>query len=187
MHIHITGASGSGASTLGAALAQELSLRHADADNYYWLPTSSPFKEKRNAADRLALLRKDLQSGPGVVLSGSICGWGPEVEDAFDLIVFLYLPASIRVERLRRREIERSGAADPAFLEWASQYDEGPSEGRSLAKHNSWLAQRTCRVLRLEQDHTVAERVTQVRQSLASRPAGSAASPFFQLHPIRKI
>jgi adenylate kinase family enzyme len=175
MHIHITGASGSGATTLGAALARELLLRHADADNYYWLPTSPPFKEKRNAIDRLALLRKDLHSEPGVVLSGSIYGWGSEVEDAFDLVVFLYLPAAIRVERLRRREIERYGAANPAFLEWASQYDEGPSEGRSLAKHNAWLAQRTCPVLRVEQDQTVAQRVAQVCQALRNRPARSAA------------
>lgn len=177
MRIHITGASGSGATTLGAALAQELSLRHADADNYYWLPTSPPFKEKRSTTDRLALVCRDLHSEPGVVLSGSVSGWGSQVEDAFDLVVFLYLPAAVRIERLRRREIERYGAADPAFLKWASQYDEGPSEGRSLAKHNVWLAQRTCPVLRLEQDHTVVERVARVRQALPIPPARSAAYP----------
>jgi adenylate kinase family enzyme len=166
MRIHITGASGAGTTTLAAALAQELWLNHVDADNYYWLPTSPPFKQKRNAHDRVALLREALYSEPGVVLSGSVCGWGAEVEDAFDLIVFLYLPATLRLERLRRREIERYGAADPAFLEWASQYDEGPSEGRSLAKHKAWLAQRRCPVLRLDQDHTVATRVAQVIQVL---------------------
>jgi adenylate kinase family enzyme len=175
MHVHITGASGSGATTLGAALARELSLCHTDADNYYWLPTSPPFKEKRSTAERLALLCRDLHSEPGLVLSGSVYGWGSEIEDAFDLVVFLYLPASVRVERLRRREIERCGTADPAFLEWAAQYDEGPSEGRSLAKHNAWLAQRTCPVLRLEQDQTVAERVARVRQALPTPPARGAA------------
>lgn len=174
MRIHITGASGTGTTTLAAALAQDLSLHHADADNYYWLPTSPPFKKKRSANDRIALLREALHSEPGVVLSGSIYGWGSEVEDAFDLIVFLYLPATLRVERLRRREIERYGAADPAFLEWASQYDEGPSEGRSLAKHNAWLAHRTCPVLRLDQDHTVASRVAQVRKALPFPHASDA-------------
>ena len=171
MRIHITGASGSGATTLGAALARELSLHHADADTYYWLRTSPPFKEKRSTADRLAMVNRDLQSEPGVVLSGSIYGWGSQVEDAFDLVVFLYLPAAVRVERLRWREIERYGTADPAFLKWASEYDDGPSEGRSLAKHNAWLAQRSCPVLRLEEDLTVAERLALVRQALASSPA----------------
>ena len=121
MRIHITGASGSGATTLGAALAQELSLHHADADNFYWLPTSPPFKEKRSSADRLAMVSLALQSEPGVILSGSVYGWGTQVEDAFDLVVFLYLPAAVRVERLRRREIERYGVADPEFLKWASE------------------------------------------------------------------
>lgn len=168
MHIHITGASGSGVTTLGAAVAQNLLLRHLDADNYYWLPTSPPFKEKRPPPERFAMLRMDMESEPGVVLSGSIVGYGAEVEDAFDLIVFLYLPADIRVERLRRRELELYGKVDPAFLEWARQYDEGPSEGRSLAKHKAWLAQRSCPVLRLESDESVTQRVAHVRQALSN-------------------
>lgn len=175
MRIHITGAAGSGATTLGAALAQDLSLPHEDADSYYWLPTSPPFKEKRSTTDRLEMACRALHTEQGIVLSGSIYGWGLQVEDAFDLVVFLYLPAAVRIERLRRREIERYGAADPAFLKWASEYDEGPSEGRSLAKHNAWLAQRTCPVLRLEQDQTVAERVARVRQALPISPARGTA------------
>lgn len=126
MHIHITGASGSGVTTLGAAVAQNLLLRHLDADNYYWLPTSPPFKEKRPPPERFAMLRMDMESEPGVVLSGSIVGYGAEVEDAFDLIVFLYLPADIRVERLRRRELELYGKVDPAFLRMGEAVRRGP-------------------------------------------------------------
>ena len=181
MHVHITGASGSGTSTLGAALAgvsaPGLPLRHLDADTYYWLPTCPPFQNKRPAAERLALIRRDLEAGPGAVVSGSICGWGPEVEDSFDLVVFLYLPASIRVERLKRREVERHGTADPAFLLWASQYDAGPPEGRSLAKHEAWLARRSCPVLRLDRDESVADRVAQVHEALVHLPSRRMASP----------
>lgn len=167
MRIHIMGASGTGATTLGHALASELSVQHLDADAYYWLPTSPPFKEKRSTAERLALLSQDLFSPPGAVLSGSITGWGWTLEGDFDLVVFLYLPANIRVARLREREIARYGAADPAFLDWAAQYDAGPSEGRSLAKHEAWLASMTCPVLRLDQDQSVEERLGIVRQALA--------------------
>ena len=35
VRIHITGASGSGTSTLGAALANHLCVAHFDADNFY--------------------------------------------------------------------------------------------------------------------------------------------------------
>lgn len=164
MRIHITGASGAGTTTLGEALAWELALTHLDADTYYWMPTSPPFRTKRDAVERLSKLHTDIEAASGVVLSGSIVGWGKKVEDAFDLVVFLYLPAEKRMERLRRREVERYGSADPAFLEWARQYDEGPPEGRSLAKHNAWLTQRSCPVLRLEEDHTVSERIRHVLQ-----------------------
>jgi len=57
MHILVTGASGSGTSTLGQALASEFELRFVDADDIYWLPTKPAFREKRDAAERLALLR----------------------------------------------------------------------------------------------------------------------------------
>ncbi len=169
MLIHITGASGSGASTLGAALASELALKHLDGDDYYWIPSDPPFQQKRPGPERLAKLRSDVESSGSAVISGSIMGWGAEVEDIFDLIVFLYLPAEIRVARLRRRELERYGMVDDAFLEWAGQYDGNPSEGRSLAKHEAWLKERRCPVLRLTGDETVELRVAQVRRCLTTR------------------
>lgn len=161
MRIHVTGASGSGTTTLGRALADALGCTHLDTDDYYWLPTTPPYQEKRGPAQRVAMLAVDLRPSD-VVLSGSIGSWGAAVEDVFDLVVFLYLPVELRLARLQQREVARYGAADPVFLEWAAQYDEGPPEGRSLAKHNAWLAQRTCRVLRLEGDLTVEERVALV-------------------------
>lgn len=72
-----------------------------DADANYWLPSDPPFQHKRDAEQRLARLHARLQAAPRVVLSGSIVGWGPEVEDAFDLIVILQLGTAIRVKRLR--------------------------------------------------------------------------------------
>ena len=172
MLIHVTGASGSGTSTLGAALAAELDGTHFDADDYYWLPTSPPFTQKRAAPDRLSLLLADLRAKEVSVLAGSVVGWGPELEDSFDLIVFLYLDAAIRLERLRKREIERLGHADPEFLEWAARYDEGPPVGRSLAKHQAWLGARSCPIVEIHGDLTVAERVATV--------LGAAPNPSFK-------
>jgi hypothetical protein len=162
MRIHITGASGSGTSTLGRAVADAIGAPFVDADDFYWMPTQPPFAIKRPPAERLALLRAEVCTRPHVVLAGSILRWGAELEDAFDLIVFLYLEADIRVERLRAREIERLGHADPAFLAWAAQYDEGPPEGRSLARHRAWLAARRCPVLELHGDQSVADRLAAV-------------------------
>jgi len=168
MRIHITGASGSGTSTLAAALAERLGAACLDGDTYYWLRPEPPFADKRPADARRAMLSRDLQAAQHAVLGGAIIGWGTEVEDAFDLIVFLYLDAPIRLARLRERELQRFGAVDEAFIEWAGQYDQGPSEGRSLAKHRAWLADRTCPVLALHGDLSVEARVERVLAGLKS-------------------
>lgn len=166
MKILVTGASGSGATTLGKALANQLAISHLDTDHYFWMPTSPPYKESRLLAERSSLLQADVESQTNVVVSGSILGWGEAIENAFDLVVFLYVPSNIRVERLRQREVDKYGVVDPDFLVWASQYDEGPPTGRSLAKHNAWLASRSCEVLRLEGDISVSERVARVIQAI---------------------
>ena len=165
--ILITGASGAGTTTLGQALADEFGCAFFDADDYYWLPSHPPFQHKRDRALRLKLLLADLAHVASAVLSGSVVNWGPEIEESFSVIIFLALPASIRVERLRERELARSGQADPNFLEWAAQYDEGSMAGRSLARHERWLAQRSCPVIRLDGDLSVAERVARSLAAMA--------------------
>lgn len=162
MRIHIIGASGAGTSTLATALAQTFPITLLDSDDYYWVPTLEPFSQKRDPSDRFEMLRADLEKAEHSVLAGSIVGWGPLLEDSFDLIVFLTLDAKIRVERLRQRELARFGRVDEEFLEWAGLYDVGPPEGRSLAKHREWLNARTCPILELDGDLTVAERVAAV-------------------------
>ena len=91
--------------------------------------------------------------------------WGLELEDSFSLIVFLTVPADIRVARLRERETRRLGRADPAFLAWAAQYDEGTLQGRSRAKHEAWLARRDCTVLRLDGDTSTEWRLARVLEA----------------------
>jgi hypothetical protein len=174
MRILVTGASGSGTSTLAAAVASTTGGVHLDADAYYWLPTTTPFQARRDTAERLARLTADLAACGTAVVSGSVVGWGAAVEDAFDLIVFLTLATAIRVERLRARELRVLGRVDPAFIDWAAQYDEGPPVGRSLARHHAWLASRRCPVLALDGDLTVQARLDAVRQALRELPAALA-------------
>ncbi len=92
--------------------------------------------------------------------------WGQPLENEFDLVVFLYLPVELRLERLEHREVERFGQAKSEFLAWAAQYDEGGVLGRSLGRHQEWLSVRTCAVLRLEGDMSVKDRVLQILDAL---------------------
>ncbi|WP_244534404.1 AAA family ATPase [Halomonas caseinilytica] len=150
MKILVTGAAGSGTSTLGKLLASYIGATFQEADDIYWLPTTPPFQEKRSNDERRAMMAKALNETKRVVVAGSVMSWGREVEDAFDMIVFLTAPAQTRIEKIKHRDIQRFGSVDPKFLEWAAQYDDGEMPGRSLARHRTWLAERSCHVLSIE-------------------------------------
>lgn len=169
--IHVSGASGSGVTTLGAALAERLGAPQFDVDDFFWMPTVPPFTDKRPVAERLTLLDERLV-GDKWVLSGSLVGWGDPLMSRFDLVIFLYTPADVRMSRLRARETARYGAAiEPggimhensrAFLEWAAKYDEPHFEGRSLAVRNRWLAMQFAPVLRLDGESPTVDQVKAV-------------------------
>jgi len=158
--IHIFGASGSGTSSIAQAVAKKFNYQHFDTDDYLWYPTERPFTELRPVEERIPLLEKDLASCSQWINSGSLCGWGDVFIPLFDLIVFVYVPQEIRVERLKKREYQRYGDATlPGgsrhestleFIEWAAGYDVGLLPGRSLPKHEDWLANIPCDVLRIE-------------------------------------
>jgi cytidylate kinase len=63
-HIHILGASGSGTTTLGSAIAQAYGHVHLDTDDYYWVPTDPPFQETREPSARLDTLGAALDAHP---------------------------------------------------------------------------------------------------------------------------
>ncbi len=160
MRLHITGASGSGTTTLGRALAQRLAAPHFDSDDFFWRPTDPPYREKLSAPDRQRLLGELLGERRTWVLSGSLDGWGDQLAALFDLVVWLDVPTEIRVARLAARERVRYGrtAVAPggaqygecrAFLAWAASYESPLNEGRSRHRHAAWLAGLPCPVLKL--------------------------------------
>lgn len=149
MNVLITGASGVGTSTLGRRLAGRLGYSWLESDDYLWLPTEPPYTTHRDLDSRAALLGEALAEPGGHVVAGSIMGWGLALEDGFDLIVFLSLDRRTRMQRLHRRESERYGRPDPAFMAWAGAYDDGTEPGRSRARHDAWLAERSAPVVRM--------------------------------------
>ena len=159
--IHITGASGSGVTTLGGALAVRLGRVHLDTDSFYWLPSDPPFRDRRPLIERMEMIERAFAGADrSWVLSGSLDGWGDPFIPRFGLVVFIYTPPEARMMRLLARERERYGAAiEPGgvmyaqhreFAAWAEGYDGGGRPGRSLPRHEAWLASLTCPVLRLD-------------------------------------
>lgn len=150
------GASGAGTTTLARAIADCWAVPHADADDYFWIPSDPPYIEKRPEAERVALMEQVFLPREAWVLSGSMLSWGNDVVTRCDAVVFLTLDARERLRRLEARERVRHGgriideAAWTAFLEWARGYDDPAFEGRSRVAHERWLSSLSCPVLRLD-------------------------------------
>ena len=150
------GASGSGTTTLARALATRWSVPHADADDYFWVPTAPPFRQKRPPEQRVALMEQVFVPREAWVLSGSMSGWGESVVACCEAVVFLTLDPAERMRRLETREqVRREGQeSDPEaweeFRTWAASYDDPTFTGRSRAGHEAWLARIDRPVLRLD-------------------------------------
>jgi GrpB-like predicted nucleotidyltransferase (UPF0157 family)/adenylate kinase family enzyme len=190
MHrIHVTGAPGCGVTTLGRALAAAIGGIALDSDDFYWTPTYPPFQFKRPVNQRLGLLHDALPQEGSWILSGAIDSWGGSLLPLFDLVVFLEASTEVRLARLRERERRRMGddAVAPGgffhkhheeFIEWASNYESGVLPGRSLPRHEKWLATLPCPVLRLNSERAVQDLVASVLDYLVRPPKTIVVSDY---------
>ncbi|MBK1810816.1 AAA family ATPase [Clostridium sp. YIM B02505] len=146
--IHIYGASGSGTSTLGRFISEQLGYTFMDTDDYFWLPTDPKYIEKREKIERLQMMEKDILNSDKVVISGSLVDWGDDLIPYFTLVVRLVTDKNVRIERLKEREKKNFGSRieiggdmyknHMAFIEWAAAYDTGDTNMRSKAEHDQW-------------------------------------------------
>lgn len=159
MRILVIGASGSGTTTVGAALAGHFGLPHIESDDLFWIPTDPPYQYFHTEEVLHDLVQTHLISHDRWVLSGSPCKWGDALMPVLDLAVFLDVPADTRIARLKEREAKRFGdriaeggdmyESHVNFLAWSAAYDAGEISGRSRPKHEAWLAQLSCPVLQV--------------------------------------
>lgn len=162
LRIHITGASGTGTSTLARALADRLASQAFDTDDFFWIPSDPPFRTARQSGERLQLMQDLFLPRADWILSGSLHSWGRPAMERVTHVIFLTLAPAKRLQRLRARERRRFGAriaaggdmhaAHRGFLDWAMAYDDPGTIGRSRAAHEAWLATLDCPVIRLESD-----------------------------------
>ena len=174
--IHIFGGSGSGTTTLGKKICDELGYYHMDTDDYFWMPTEPKYSVKRPVEERIALMKKDIEAFDNVVISGSLVDWGDVLIPYFTLAVRIDIDPEVRIARLMQREKERYGARiEPEgdryrqyveFVEWAKSYDTGGVNMRSRRKHDEWQKLLQCGLLRLNGCDTLEEKFAKVRAAL---------------------
>lgn len=155
--IHILGASGAGTTTLGEVLRDRFGYTLLDSDNFYWLPTDPKYTTPRTVEERQHLLSEAIAKTGKWVLSGSSCGWGDMFIPLFEKVILVETPTEIRIERLKKRELERFGERvlpdgdmyrdHREFLVWAARYDTAGTEQRSRVLHEEWLRKVSCPVV----------------------------------------
>lgn len=176
--IHIYGASGSGTSTLGRKISEELGYKFMDTDDYFWLPTDLQYTTKRSKEERIALMKKDISENDNVVISGSLVDWGDELIPLFTLAVRMVTDTEIRIKRLKIREKKKFGdrimprgdmyANHMEFIEWAGKYDTGSVDMRSKAKHDEWQKRLMCKQIVLNGADDLEENFKKVQVEINS-------------------
>ena len=160
LKIHIFGASGSGVTTLGKNLSHYLGIPFFDADDFYWKKTNPPFQEANAIELRKSLINEALSGLQSWIVSGSLVAWSDEIQNEFNLAIYLYVPKEERSRRIKVRENTRFGSrvapggdmfeGHIKFIEWAMQYDEGFLGGRSKPRHKAWMETLKCPVIKIE-------------------------------------
>jgi adenylate kinase family enzyme len=187
MHIHLLGPSGSGTSTLGHALAEELKIPWFDSDDIFWEKTDPPFTAKRPIEQRIARLYEIDEKNESWIISGSMLEWGDSIREKIDLIIYLYIEKEERLRRLIKRERERFGDRieaghdmyenHKAFIEWAGSYETGGFKMRSRKSEMAWIEKASCRIIIIEKEIPLDEEIAIVLKGLANPGDQEASVP----------
>lgn len=170
------GASGSGTTTLGKKICEELGYTLMDTDDYFWMPTEPPFTFKRPKKERIELMKNDINKSENVVIAGSLTDWGYELIPYFTLAIRIEMKQSIRIERLLKREKKRYGSRiEPGgdmyqqhidFIEWAKSYDNGGMDIRSKVMHDELQKSFSCKILYLDGENKLDDNFDKVLKVL---------------------
>ena len=157
--IAIVGLNGSGKTTLGRALAERLGYFRIDVEDYYF-PAEGAFNEARSRDEVEQLMLEDIEKNGNFVLS-SVCADFASIEKYYCLIVYLEAPKEMRLDRIRKRSIDRFGKrvlpggdlyeSEENFFAFAAK--------RTPEKIENWLPKCTCPVLRIDSTKPVSELV----------------------------
>lgn len=158
--IMIMGPSGAGKTTLGKMVAQELGYKFVDIDDYIWRKdTEIPFTAMYSKPEKITRLMTAIADCECFVMAGSMNSFHEYFDPYFELVVYLYTDAEIRVKRVHERELEWFGERilddgdmyeeHKKYLNDIAGYDYGAG-GCTLQQHEVWLQSLQCKVIRLD-------------------------------------
>lgn len=150
--IIVFGANGSGKTTLGRELASILGLKHMDIEDYVFAKSDIPYTNEHSREECISLMLDDIKKYRKFVISAVTGDFGKEISQFYKLAVLISVPKEIRMERIKRREIERFG---DRVLKGGDMYEQRQKfhdfvTSRPLERIERWAETLTCPILRID-------------------------------------
>jgi len=166
--ICVCGLNGSGKTTLAGALAEELSFKHMDIEQYYFSSADNPYSSSRTREEVERLLWEDIQNNPCFVFSAVNGDMSRKINRNYDLVIYLDVPLEIRMKRIRQRAIDRFG---DRVLPGGDMYEQEEqffsfAEKRTPEIIESFLKAVSCKVICLDGTKPVHENIEVIKASL---------------------
>lgn len=168
--IIICGLNGTGKSTLGKALAQELHYHFIDNEDLYF-PKTNPdylYASPRTRQEVEALLYQELRTHKDFIFASVKGDYGKAVYSLFQYAILLTVPKEIRIQRIRRRSFEKFGSR---MLPGGDLYEQEENFFQLAASRaenmvEEWIQVLNCPVIRIDGTRPIQENVAQLRQLL---------------------
>ena len=158
--IIVCGLNGTGKSTLGKALAEELGHHFIDSEDIYF-PRAEAYASPRTREEAEAVLRGEIQAHPDFVLSTVKMEHGESFYPFFRWAVLIHVPRDIRLERVGNRSLQKFGSR---MLPGGDLYEQEERFLEAVAAKaedsvDEWIRALSCPVLRVDGTRPVRENV----------------------------
>jgi len=176
--IIIFGSAGSGKTTLGKMVADQLGYPYFDIDDYIWRKdTDKPFTIMYTRVEKINRLMSDISKGNYFVMAGSMDSFHEPFDPLFDLAVHITAPVETRIDRIHKREYERLGErimkggdmyeVHCRFLDNSARYDLDGSP--CMKTHIQWADSLPCKVLQLSGEDAIDKNAGRIVQEYSNK------------------
>ncbi len=171
MNIQITGASGSGKTSIGKKLSEILNCNYIDTDDILWLWDKSvqPYTVAINDIESCEKLKQILLNNPSTIASGMFYPWSESLIYMFDLLIVIDTDKEIRRKRIIDREYEMYGNRFKKggdmynqfneFLNWSMSYDTSDDKLGSKKATDEWTKKFNCDILYIDGSKPINENI----------------------------
>lgn len=171
MGIQICGLNGSGKSTLGKALAEKTGFHFIDNENLYFpqMNHQEAYKAPRSREEVEKLLAKEISLYPDYVFAAVKGDYAKGMIPAYDYVIWIEVPKSIRLQRVRNRSFLKFGSR---MLPGGDLYEQEEAFFRMVDSRpddyvETWLRTLSCPIIRVDGTKSIDKNVEFIIRSIS--------------------